>query len=158
MNSVQPFKGYRVLIIVVFVLAFNTTGTKSIVHLVWSAQETSKEGHTEQAPHNGQILDTGEKHVEFLVKGGKEVFVYFYDKNLKPLSVEGVEGTVYFKLIDNSKKESKLTPIQEKDTTYLKGNVDLGVGDYTEAVISLKIEDKRENLRFGHPTGQGHHQ
>jgi hypothetical protein len=71
---------------------------------VGTAEETSKD-HADKAPHNGQILDTGEKHVEFLVKGGKEVFVYFYDKNLKPISVEGTEGTVYFKLADNSKKE-----------------------------------------------------
>jgi len=125
-----------------------------IANLAGSAEE---KGHVEQAPHNGQILDTGEKHVEFLVKGGKEVFVYFYDKNLKPISAEGVEGTVYFKMADNSRREAKLAPVKENGVISLKGNVDLGTGDYTEAVVSLKTGDKKENLRFGHPTGQEHH-
>ncbi|HWP48657.1 MAG TPA: hypothetical protein VNM22_15990 [Candidatus Limnocylindrales bacterium] len=129
-----------------------------IAHLTWSAQETGKEGHTEKAPHQGQLLDTGEKHVEFLVKGGKEVYVYLYDKNLKPISAEGIEGVVYFRLTDNSRRESKLAPVKEKDTTFLKGNVDLGTKDYSEAVVSLKRGDKKENLRFGHPAGQEHHQ
>ncbi len=142
-------------LIVLILFAFSPV---FIAHLAWSAQETSKEGHTEKAPHQGQLLDTGEKHVEFLVKGGKEVYVYLYDKNLKPISAEGVEGVVYFKLTDNSRKESKLTPVKEKDITFLKGNVDLGTGDYSEAVVSLKIGDKKENLRFGHPAGQEHHQ
>jgi hypothetical protein len=128
----------------------------SSTNLTWSTEETNKEGHAEQAPHNGQMLDTEEKHVELLVKGGKEVFVYFYDKNLKPISTEGTEGVVYFKLADNSKKESKLAPVKEKDTSYLKGDVDLGTGDYTEAVVGLKTGDKRENLRFSHPAGHEH--
>jgi hypothetical protein len=153
MSCLRLFKGYGVLIALLLV----TFSMASVANVAWPAEETSKEGHAEQAPHNGQILDTGEKHVEFLVKGGKEVFVYLYDKNMKPISAEGVEGTVYLKLADNSRKESKLAPVKEKDTSYLKGNADLGTGDYTEAVVSLKTGDKRENLRFGHPAGQEHH-
>jgi hypothetical protein len=153
MKSLQRFKVYGPLTVLIL-FAFGPVLT---AHLAGSAQEPSKENHAEKAPHNGQLLDTGEKHVEFLVKEGKEVYVYLYDKNLKPISAEGVEGTVYFKLTDNSRKESKLVPVKEKDITFLKGNVDFGTGDYHEAVVSLKIGDKKENLRFGHPAGQEHH-
>lgn len=149
MNTTRRLKSYGTVTIV-FLTVF------SMIFLVKVTGSAEEKVHTEQAPHNGQILDTGEKHVEFLIKEGKEVFVYLYDKNLKPISAEGIGGIVYFKLADNNKKESKLIVVKEGDTSYLKGSVDFGTEDYTEAVVSLKMGEKRENLRFGHPAGHEH--
>ena len=149
--------------------------------------------HAHESPHGGQVRSMGDHHVEFLVVEGENnkgnIVVYLLDANLKPVSVDKVEGVVYLTLPDKSKQTLKLAAsteelkshhgeeaeheeemhkegegkqhagegehekgkIHEGDkekVSYFQAEVNLKGVDSFDAVVSLKIGDKRNNLRF----------
>jgi len=73
------------------------------------------------------------------------------------LSVEDKEAVLYLRFPGNIKKTLKLDPLVEKEKalgsgsdSHFEAEVDLGKADSFKAVVSLKIGQKRHNLRFSY--------
>lgn len=169
---------------IIAVLVFFSGGDR-----VWAQQE-----HAHESPHGGEVLPMGNHHVEFLVveKGNDkgDIFVYLLDANLNPVSVNKnkIVGVVYLTLPDKSKRTLKLIATTEihassnhdkgedheegemheegkEDVPHFQAEVNLKGIDAFDAVVSLKIEEKRNNLRFKyvrseqkHQEGEEHHE
>jgi len=150
--------------------------------LVWAQQE-----HAHESPHGGEVLSMGNHHVEFLVIEGEndkgDIVIYLLDANLNPVSIDKnkIVGVVYLTLPDKSKQTLKLIATTEihaashdgegeehnegemheegkEDVPHFQAEVNLKGIDAFDAVVSLKMGEKRNNLRFKYVRGEHDHQ
>ncbi|MFV1975349.1 MAG: hypothetical protein ACC651_06340 [Candidatus Scalindua sp.] len=162
---------------IIAVLVFLSGGDQ-----VWAQQE-----HAHESPHGGEVHPMGNHHVEFLVVEGAnnkgDIVIYLLDANLNPVSVDKnkMEGIVYLTLPDKSKRTLKLIATTEilasshqdegeehkegetheegkEDVPHFQAEVDLKGIDTFDAVVSLRIGEKRNNLRFKYVRGEQEHQ
>jgi hypothetical protein len=101
-------------------------------------------------PHGGSIGNVENYRFELLMQGEDTLRVYLYNKDLKPMSANGKEGLLYLQLPDDVKVTLQLKPVAEKkdSTAHFEGRIDMSDIDSFKAVVSLKIDNKRHNLRF----------
>lgn len=104
----------------------------------------------ERGPHGGQVVEFEKNHLEFAVdhKGGG-ITLFLLDEDLKAVPIpESYSGVIYMTLDDGSKKTLTLKRGTEGPVSHLEaetGTKDIGS---FKAVVSLKIDEKRQNLRF----------
>ena len=119
--------------------------------------ETQKK--EEKGPHGGQVVVFGENHLEFNVdhKSG-EITLFLLDKDLKAVPMpEDYSCAIYLTLVDGTKKTLTLARGAEGPVPHLE--VDTGIKEIgpLKAVISMNMDNKRENFRFSWaPAAHGH--
>ena len=104
----------------------------------------------EKGPHGGQVVVFGDNHLEFTADHESgEIVLFLLDKNLKAVPVpESYSGVVYLNLTDGSKKTVTLKLGTEGQISHLEAETGIKEIGSFNAVVSLKIDEKRENLRF----------
>lgn len=111
-------------------------------------------------PHGGAMGKMEEHRLELLTRGEDRLLAYLYSKDIRPVSVAGKEAVIHLELPDGARVTLPLKPVVAKNepTGHLEGLVDMSdIGAFT-AVVSLKIDGVRRNLRFrwssgGSPSG-----
>lgn len=104
----------------------------------------------EKGPHGGQLVVVGENHIEFIADHESgDITLFLLDKNLKAIPVpESYSGVVYLNIADGSKKTVTLKLGTEGPVSHLEAETGIKEIDSFNAVVSLKIGEKRENFRF----------
>ena len=104
----------------------------------------------EKGPHGGQVIVFGDNHLEFTANHDSgDIVLFLLDKNLKTISVpESFSGVVYLNLADGSKKTVILKLGTEGPVSHLEAETGIKEIGSFNAVVSLKIGEKRENFRF----------
>jgi len=99
----------------------------------------------ERGPHGGQVVEFEKNHLEFAVdhKGGG-ITLFLLDEDLKA----SYSGVIYMTMDDGSKKTLTLKRGTEGAISHLEAETGAkDIGSF-KAVVSLKIGEKRQNLRF----------
>ncbi len=104
----------------------------------------------EKGPHGGHVVVFGENHLEFTVSHESgDIVLFLLDKNLKAIPVpESYSGVVYLNIADGSKKTVTLKLGTEGPVSHLEAETGINEIGSFNAVVSLKIGEKRENFRF----------
>lgn len=112
------------------------------------ARAQSPQGHTDTAPHGGEVVEVAERHVEFKADSSGAIAVWLLDKAQKTATPpaggkvtlmpdDGEQVTLPLKV---DVKAQRL--VAEFDPKKLKA---------FQAVVSLPIDGKRHNFRFRYP-------
>lgn len=111
----------------------------------------AEEDHPHETPHGGEVKTMGDYHVEFLIQKDEKIKVYLLDKNSKPLSAEGVEGSI--SLNPGSGGKTKTAQLKlASDKGYLEGSVNLKELPKFEASVTLKVKgEKLSPVKFSYP-------
>lgn len=75
-------------------------------------------------PHKGKLLETDGGHVEFFVQPDRQVEVFLYDEEMKPVATGGSELVV---TAGTREKPEKLT-VEKKESSFLTGALPEGSG------------------------------
>jgi len=121
------------------------------------SNETQKK--EEKGPHGGQVVVFGDNHLEFTVNHESgDIVLFLLDKNLKSVPVpDSYSGVVYLIMADGSKKTATLKLGTEGSVSHLEADTGIKEIGSFNAVVSLKMGDKRENFRFSWaPASHGH--
>ena len=114
--------------------------------------DDSSKGKTkeEKGPHGGQVIVFGNNHLEFTVDHeGGDIVLFLLDKDLKAIPMpESYSGVVYLNIADGSKKTVTLKRGTEGPVSHLEAETGIKEIGSFNAVVSLKIGEKRENFRF----------
>jgi len=104
----------------------------------------------EKGPHGGQVIVFEDNHLEFTANHDSgEIVLFLLDKDLKAVPVpESYSGVVYLNMADGSKKTFTLKRGIEGPVSHLEAETGIKEIGSFNAVVSLKIGEKRENFRF----------
>src|SRR3990172_8744008 len=104
----------------------------------------------EKGPHGGQVVVFGDNHLEFTVNHESgDIVLFLLDKNLKAVQApESYSGVVYLNMANGSKKTVTLKRGTEGPVSHLEAETGIKEIGSFNAVVSLKIGEKRENFRF----------
>ncbi len=104
----------------------------------------------EKGPHGGPVVVFGDNHLEFTVDHGSgDIVLFLLDKDLKTIPMpENYSGVVYLNMSEGSKKTLTLERGTEGPVSHLEAETGIKEIGPLKAVVSLKIGEKRENLRF----------
>jgi len=104
----------------------------------------------EKGPHGGPVVVFGNNHLEFTVDHESgDIVLFLLDKDLKAISMpESYTGVVYLTMSDGSKKTAALEYGTEGPVSHLEAETGIKKIGSFNAVVSLKIGEKRENFRF----------
>ncbi len=104
----------------------------------------------EKGPHGGQVIVFGDNHLEFTANHDSgDIVLFLLDKNLKTIPVpESYSGVVYLNMADGSKKTVTLKRGIEGPVSHLEAETGIKEIGSFNAVVSLRIGEKRENFRF----------
>ena len=104
----------------------------------------------EKGPHGGQVIVFEDNHLEFTANHDSgEIVLFLLDKDLKAVPVpESYSGLVYLNMADGSKKTITLKRGIEGPVSHLEAETGIKEIGSFNAVVSLKIGEKRENFRF----------
>ncbi len=104
----------------------------------------------EKGPHGGQVIVFEDNHLEFTANHDSgEIVLFLLDKDLKAVPVpESYSGVVYLNMADGSKKTITLKRGIEGPVSHLEAETGIKEIGSFNAVVSLKIGEKRENFRF----------
>lgn len=101
-------------------------------------------------PHGGQVVEFDKNYLEFTVDhrgGGITLFLLDEDLKTVPMS-ESYSGLIYLTMDDGSKKTLTLERGTEGAISHLEAKTGAkDIGSF-KVVVSLKIGEKRQNLRF----------
>ena len=115
-------------------------------------EESSTNGakQEETGPHGGQVIVLGDNHIEFTTDHESgEIVLFLLNKDLKAVPVpENYSGVVYLNMADGSKKTVTFERGTEGPVSHLEAETGIKEIGSFNAVVSLKIGEKRENLRF----------
>jgi len=116
------------------------------------SSDDSSKGKTkeEKGPHGGQVIVFEDNHLEFTANHDSgEIVLFLLDKDLKAVPVpESYSGVVYLNMADGSKKTFTLKRGTEGPVSHLEAETGIKEIGSFNAVVSLKIGEKRENFRF----------
>ena len=120
------------------------------------AGEASKE-HGHKSPHGGAIQEAGGMHAEFLLDKSGEPKLYLYDKAMKPLEKTDLQARLTLKGHDGAQHSRDLKAAKDpKEGTVYKGEPIKGVSDWDTAVVSVKLKDHWNHIRFSHHSDGSH--
>jgi len=138
------------LIILVGILPKLTEAVRAHGPELGEGKSSEGQKKEEKGPHGGQVVVFGENHLEFTVNHESGDIVFFLlDKNLKPIPMpESYSGVVYLNIADGSKKTVTLKRGTEGPVSHLEAETGIKEIGFFNAVVSLKIGEKRENFRF----------
>jgi len=104
----------------------------------------------EKGPNGGQVIVFGNNHLELTVDHeGGDIVLFLLDKDLKAVPVpESYSRLVYLNMADGSKKTVTLKRGTEGPVSHLEAETVIKEIGSFNAVVSLKIGEKRENFRF----------
>lgn len=107
-----------------------------------------------KGPHEGPLRKVLSHHFELLMTGGRgdrKISVYLYDADMELVPVADKEGLLYLRFPDRTKRTVELRPSAgpKKEPRF---EADLGTvtADSLNAVLSVKIGERRHNLRFSY--------
>jgi len=107
-----------------------------------------------KGPHEGPLRKVLNHHFELLVTGGREdqkISVYLYDADMRLVPVAGTEGLLYLRFPDRTKRTVELKPsVGSKKEPLFEADLGLVKADSLNAVLSVKIGERRHNLRFSY--------
>ena len=108
-------------------------------------------GHAHKTPHGGLVQEAEGMHAEFLIDKSGEPKVYLYDKAMKPLDRGDLEAKLTVKGHGGEQHARELKFLKDsKEGPVFKGEPIKGLKDLDTAVVSLKIKDRWNHLRFSH--------
>ena len=108
-------------------------------------------GHEHKTPHGGLVQEAEGIHAEFLIDKSGEPKLYLYDKTMKPLDRGNLEARLTVKGHGGEQHARELNFSKDpKDGPLFKGEPIKGLKDWDTAVVSLKIKDRWNHLRFSH--------
>jgi len=101
-------------------------------------------------PHGGQVVEFEKNYLEFTVDHeGGDIVLFLLNEDIKVIPMPAnYSGLIYITMGDGSKKSFTLKRGTEGAISHLEaetGTKDIGS---FKAVVSLKIGEKRQNLRF----------
>ena len=97
-------------------------------------------------PNGGSFADTGNAHVEALIKG-KKVIVYVGDEAENPIDAKKISGKVIL-LIDGQRAIVQLTPAPDLGTNVLSAELKQAPTTEPTAILSLNAAGKAISTRF----------
>lgn len=122
-----------------------------------AAQATHQSDHQHGAPHGGQVVTTGQYHLEMVVKDHKTVQVYLYDNNLQPVPLPTPEATLYLRLPGNKNHTLTLTAIGSGVDASWATTTDVLHGVPTfEAAVRVALAGEARNVRFTYKDAHQH--
>lgn len=104
----------------------------------------------ERGPHGGQVVEFEKNYLEFTVDHeGGEITLFLLDEDIQAVPMpESYSGVIYMTMDDGSKKTLTLKRGTEGAISHLEAETGAkDIGSF-KAVVSLKIGEKRQNLRF----------
>ena len=113
--------------------------------------DQNPKGHAHKTPHGGIMREAEGMHAEFLIDKSGEPKLYLYDKTMKPLDRGNLEARLIVKGHGGEQHARELKFSKDpKDGPLFKGEPIKGLKDWDTAVVSLKIKDRWNHLRFSH--------
>lgn len=120
--------------ITVMLLGISTTYAQKNPHHV---------GEFGKGPHGGTVQEADPNHAEILLKDGILQF-FLLDGDAKPLSSNGVTGTVLLQFKDGSSKKVNLTAMGSDG--FMAG--DAKAASFSNAVATFKVNGKSVSAKF----------
>ena len=122
--------------------------------VIFSNQAFADQGaksHEHKTPHGGIVQESEGMHAEFLIDKSGEPNLYLYDKAMKPLERSDMQAKLMVKGHDGAQHEREVKFLKEpKEGPLFKGEPIKGLKDWDTAVVSLKIKNHWNHLRFSH--------
>lgn len=112
------------------------------------AQAKAEAGHSHAAPHGGEVMGVGSHHVEFKADSSGAIQVWLLDGKEKPVDPPA-DGSVT--LMGSGDNQVTLPLAIDKVSQRLHAKFDAKKFATFQAVVSMTIEGKRQNLRFRYP-------
>jgi hypothetical protein len=114
-----------------------------------SAPAGAQGGHIDAAPHGGTVIGIANHHVEFKADSTGTILVWLLDGKEKTVTPPA-GGTVT--LIGAGTDQVTLPLAVDAPAQRLTAKFDTGKFPTFQAVVSMTIEGKRQNLRFRYPS------
>ena len=114
-----------------------------------ASPEGGQGGHIDTAPHGGTVIGIGNHHVEFKADSTGTILVWLLDGKERTVTPPA-GGTVT--LIGGGTNQVTLPLAVEASAQRLTAKFDAPRFPTFQAVVSLTIEGKRQNLRFRYPS------